>query len=324
MIEQYIYAVTKELPEKIRDDIGREIRVLIEDMMEGMDSTLSESEKIERVLLELGDPKEFAARYKEHERYLIGPAYFDEYLFVLKIVGITLLIVATVLLGIDTFFSDKTIVEIIIDYLVTLFGVMLQGLAWVTVIFAVMEMNQVVLESETKAGNWDPKQLPVLPHKKAIISRGDTIASIIVSSIFLPLVFFAPEVIGIYSFTHPTQAEWDFTPFFNLEVISSFKLLVFIIFTLNITIELIKLIKGRWTKRIAITTSVLNVLASGMLIYILTNRTIWSSQIEQALVQYSPISLEQIILIIVASIVAITIYEVATALYKGFKYDDVI
>lgn len=322
MIERYIYAVTKELPEKMRGDIGKEVRALIEDMMEEMNPILSESEKIERVLLELGDPKEFANQYREQERYLIGPAYFDKYLFVLRIVGVSLLIVATVLLGIDIFFSDKTVVDIIIDYLGTLFGIILQGVAWVTLIFAVMEMNRVSLDSKNETSQWNPQQLPVLPHKKALISRGDTIASIIVSSIFLPLVFFAPEVIGIYSFTHQSQTEWDFTPFFNLDVISSFKLLVFIVFSLNIAVELIKLIKGRWTKRTAISTSVLNVLASGLLIYLLTNRRIWSSEIEQALVQYSPVSLERIILIIVASIAGITIYEIATALYKGFKYDD--
>lgn len=50
MIDKYIYAVTKEIPKKLKNEIGIELKALIDDMMDGMDNALSEEEKIDKVL----------------------------------------------------------------------------------------------------------------------------------------------------------------------------------------------------------------------------------------------------------------------------------
>ena len=81
MINRYIYAVTRELPEKSRKEIANELKELIDDMLGGMNQAMSAEEKIEQVLRELGNPKELANRYRGKSRYLIGPKYFDKYLF---------------------------------------------------------------------------------------------------------------------------------------------------------------------------------------------------------------------------------------------------
>lgn len=86
MIDRYIYAVTSELPKKLREEIGNELKALIDNMMDEMDNSISEVEKIDEVLRELGKPRELANRYRGKERYLIGPSYFDKYISVMKIV----------------------------------------------------------------------------------------------------------------------------------------------------------------------------------------------------------------------------------------------
>ena len=92
MIERYIHAVTRELPEKSRKDTAEELRVLINYRLEKADKSLSEEEKINIVLKELGDPRKMADRFRGKERYLIGPKYFYKYLFVLKIVVLSIII----------------------------------------------------------------------------------------------------------------------------------------------------------------------------------------------------------------------------------------
>ena len=58
LIARYVYAVTRELPENQRLDIDKELRSLIEDMLDercsGSDPAITD---IEAVLSELGNPR---------------------------------------------------------------------------------------------------------------------------------------------------------------------------------------------------------------------------------------------------------------------------
>ena len=319
LIDRYIYAVTKELPKKSRPETARVLRVLIDEKIEEMNDSLTEEEKVDRVLRELGDPKFLADTYRGHERYLIGPRYYDKYIFVLKIVAVSIVIGLSVATGAAALFgddTDATIIGIITSYIGNVFSGILQGAAWVTAIFALLEYNQVPLE-ETGQEGWDPSQLPELPEKKAHISRGESIFSIMFSTIILTLFFFLPEVIGI-SFME--GSEWNFIPLFNLETLTSFKFIIFIIFTINILIELVKIIKGRWTLNVALITTALSLISATLFITVIYNMNIWSPEIIRSFERYLPISFERMLFFLTGLVILVTIGEVASALYKGLKY----
>lgn len=319
LIDRYIYAVTKELPKKSRPETARVLRVLIDEKIEEMDDSLTEEEKTVKVLRELGNPKVLADTYRGHERYLIGPRYYDKYLFVLKVVAASIVIGISVAAGAATLFSpetDTTVLGVITSYIGSLFSGLLWGAAWVTAIFALLEYKQVPLEEEGKEG-WEPVRLPQLPERKALISRGESIFSIMFSTIILTLFFFLPEVIGIYFME---GSEWNFIPLFNLEMLTSFKFMIFIIFTINILIELIKIIKGRWTLTIALITTALNVISAVLFITVIYNMDIWSPEIIQSFERYLPISFERLLTFLTVLVILVTIGESASALYKGFKY----
>ena len=286
-------------------------------MMDGMDNTFSEEEKIDKVLRELGNPKELANRYREKERYLIGPNYFDKYIFVMKIVVLSIFVGISIASGLGVVFSIESIAEMIGSYISTLFSAILQGAAWVTGIFALLEYNEISVDTGMEQGIWEPSQLPMLPEKKALISRGESVFSIIIITIFLQLFFFLPEIIGIY---FKVGSELSFIQLFNLDEITVFKVIVFVIFTINILIELIKIIKGRWTIKVAIITSVLSVISSALFIYTISNMNILNSDIVQKIEQYTPISFEKMILLTIAVIIIVTIGESISSLYKGIKY----
>lgn len=317
MIDRYIHAVTRELPEKLRKEIGSELKALIDDMMDGMDNALSEEEKIDKVLRELGNPRELANRYRGKERYLIGPNYFDNYLFVMKIVVLAILIGISIASGVGAIFSIESIAEMVGGYISTLFFAVLQGAAWVTGIFALLEYKQISVETGMEQRIWEPSQLPELPEKKALISRGEAVFSIIITTIFLPLFFFSPDIIGIY---YKVGSESIYIQLFNIEGLAPFRVIIFIVFTINILIELIKIIKGRWTIKIAIITTVLSVISAVLFIYTISNMNIWNSEIVKKFEQYIPISFERMILFITAVIIIVTIGESVSALYKGSKY----
>ena len=286
-------------------------------MMDGMDNTFSEEEKIDKVLRELGNPKELANRYREKERYLIGPNYFDKYIFVMKIVVLSIFVGISIASGLGVVFSIESIAEMIGSYISTLFSAILQGAAWVTGIFALLEYNEISVDTGMEQGIWEPSQLPMLPEKKALISRGESVFSIIIITIFLQLFFFLPEIIGIY---FKVGSELSFIQLFNLDEITVFKVIVFVIFTINILIELIKIIKGRWTIKVAIITSVLSVISAALFIYTISNMNILNSDIVQKIEQYTPISFEKMILLTIAVIIIVTIGESISSLYKGIKY----
>ena len=88
LIERYIYAVTKRLPGKTREDVARELRTLIEDMLKEWCGEVTPSDKDIRVVLtELGTPNELYEQYAgDGKRCLIGPPYYTTYVFVMKIV----------------------------------------------------------------------------------------------------------------------------------------------------------------------------------------------------------------------------------------------
>lgn len=69
LIERYVYAVTKRLPQSQREDVGLELSGLIEEM--------AQDRPVEQILQEMGDPALLADSYRGAERYLVGPNYFD-------------------------------------------------------------------------------------------------------------------------------------------------------------------------------------------------------------------------------------------------------
>ncbi|WP_396126128.1 HAAS signaling domain-containing protein [Anaerobacillus sp. CMMVII] len=110
LINRYIYAVTERLPEAQRADIAKELRGLIEDMLEervgGGDPAKGD---IEEVLLELGDPVSFADKYRGTKRYLIGPDLFTPYYTILKIVLFAIAVAMSVVLVIEVIFEPTTV-----------------------------------------------------------------------------------------------------------------------------------------------------------------------------------------------------------------------
>jgi len=276
IIERYIYAVTRRLPEKQRSDIEKELRGLIEDMLDDrLGSREAAAEDIKAVLMELGDPAELADQYRTKKKYLIGPENYDTYILVLKIIiaaaafGITLAAIIGFIVS-----PPQSIFEIISGYFGTLITAIFQGFAWVTIIFALFEHFEVAIGKEVKERKWSPADPPQLPVKEAVIKRAEAIVGLIFAVLAVILFNTAEHLIGIYVFSKdaPTQV----IPLFNHEVFRSLLPLLNIMLAIGITKELLKLAIGRWTQSLAVINLAFNLISLGLFVLFITADGLWN------------------------------------------------
>ena len=78
-MERYIYQVIRRLPKAQREEVRMELEELIGDMYEDNGS-------MEDVLTQIGDPVEFAKQYQTDQQYMIGPEYYETYLWFVRVV----------------------------------------------------------------------------------------------------------------------------------------------------------------------------------------------------------------------------------------------
>ncbi len=258
LIERYIYSVEKRLPYKQRADIKKELNTLIADMLEQRCGDIAPTEHDIRVVLtELGTPSELAEKYNPDKHHaLISQPYYGKYKMVLKIVllavagGLTIAAFITTLLGeppqVPFFRFMEWVGGVIMGEL--------YAFAFVTGLFAFFERKGVKLDDDDVLGD-----LPPVPEKDERISRGETIVGIIFSIAFLLLfLWLAPVVIGIYNAN-------GFIPMFNQEALLRMWPLFLIITGVGIAKEVVKMLEGRYTFKVAFTTLIEGIVSVGLI-----------------------------------------------------------
>ena len=159
LLDRYLQAVKTFLPKSQQDDIIKElsddILSQMEDKQTELGRPLNEAEQ-SAILKQHGNPMLAASRYWPRQ-YLIGPAVFPIYWFVLKItvaitVGVSFLSCLSVLAGANP-------AQEVVAVLVRVPGVALNTFAWVTFVFAVLEYGHSKFYSPDE-DKWDPASLP--------------------------------------------------------------------------------------------------------------------------------------------------------------------
>jgi hypothetical protein len=276
LVDQYIYALIQRIPLKQREDIEKEVRSLIEDMLDqhtnGREAT---SEDIETVLTELGDPNKLADQYRGYSRFLIGPDAFDAYWTVLKIVLVVTEIAVGVTFAIQVVVSPTNLLKEFVDALISGVSSGMTGFAIVTIIFALYEysLRNNGGRAEEKKKIWNPKSLPDVPDSKKEIKRSESIVGIIFSILFMVMFIYSSNLIGVY---HLVDSRFTKVQMFNSETIRAILPLIFALVSIGILKECLKLVARRWTKRLAIYLFVINVVSFAIIAAIFTNPALWN------------------------------------------------
>ena len=221
---------------------------------------------IKVVLTELGTPNELYEKYNpDSDKCLIGSPYYSTYKYVLKIVlagsalGIS---IATLLDAITNSFTVSSgnsatgIVNFFIEFFTELLfsvpSVLLTAFGFVTIIFAIFYHKGIKIDSTDKLD-----ELPAVPKNKEKISKGDSIVGIILSVVFLCVFLIAPQVICVI-ITDP----FEMIPIFNTEVVKSLWYFIVAFAVVGIIREIVKLIEGRYNKKVMIATIGTNIVSA--------------------------------------------------------------
>ena len=165
LVNRYIAAVQRELPQAKRDEIGRELNANIMDQLDSLveqQGQLTDAD-VAALLKKMGHPRTVAQQYVPPQP-LISPGYMPLYkntlfmvlgiLFLLQVVDAT-----AAWLG-----SDMSFVLYIMRLLNGYVEDVLLGFTTITLAFWLMSRNKPVAQSQCEQ-NWQPEQLPAVgPH----------------------------------------------------------------------------------------------------------------------------------------------------------------
>ncbi len=256
LVERYIYAVTKGLCRKQREDVAQELRGLVEDLLAERCGGCTPSEKDVRVVLtELGDPAELAAQYGEDgKKCLIGQPYFSSYQVVMRVVWVAVAVGMGVSSLILMAIGQWTPWEMVGKFLANTIQGLTSAFAFVTLLFAFFEKRGV-------RWNQSLDDLPPVPQKTQEISLRESIAGIVFCVVFLVVFLWVPEVLGFV-----VDDRGNHVSLFDVQAIRDSWPCIAAFGLLGIAGESIKLVERRYTKKVLLVTVVTNVLSGGVAI----------------------------------------------------------
>lgn len=270
MIERYIYEVTKRVPQKMRDEIRMELEGLIEDMC------ANENCSVEEALQKLGNPAEFAKRYRGDSNYVIGPEYYDNYIWLIKIAAFGIGISAIVSAIMQGIVNTESWSGLFSNFFIEFFNILINGtismVGILTIIFAILEHQKIKLDIKPKekwsvdelsknvasVKSWTPASLPPIPDKRAVISRGDSIASIIFITIFAVLLLCAPQLFGAFEYNDDKLQ--SIACIFNLDAWDGIAPILIFCLLVALVDEVIRLVSGYYCKPVMYSNIICNAL----------------------------------------------------------------
>ena len=191
IVERYIAAVQRELPEKKREDIGRELNANILDKIEAIEEQHGSVSKAEvsEVLKAMGNPRSVALQFCP-PKPLIATHLMPLYLNTLYVVFGVLFVLSTI--GVTTNWLSGAQMSLLLfvkaiasDFLANAYF----AISWITIGFAVISRTE---KSEAqKQCEWSPEKLPSVSKSWQHISL-QSIFTDLATMLFLVLLIWYP------------------------------------------------------------------------------------------------------------------------------------
>ncbi|PSK97707.1 hypothetical protein CLV63_107100 [Murinocardiopsis flavida] len=159
LTERYVHEVVRRIPAGQRDDVAAELRGTIADTVEAREPAATDEAERD-VLTEMGDPALLAARYADRPTVLIGPDLYPTYIRVLVLLLTAVLPVVTAVAVVLDVIDGAGLGTVIGTGIGTVITVGAQMVAWLTVVFALVERAQGSAAPERRASPWSPDDLP--------------------------------------------------------------------------------------------------------------------------------------------------------------------
>jgi hypothetical protein len=190
LLDRYLQAVKKHLPWERQDDILAELRANLESQLEDQEEEIGRPltpAEVETWLKQIGPPMMVAARYQK-QQYVIGPAVFPMYWYVLRLASFWMLIVYAIVSAILIFSAANPSVAAM-GAVVRAPFVLMNTAAWITLTFAAFEYaiaHSWITWPASAAwpGGWSPSSLPPLDKQAASGKKPRSYAMVVAEVIF--------------------------------------------------------------------------------------------------------------------------------------------
>lgn len=256
LLDRYLQAIRKYLPNHRQDDIIAELRANMESQIEDREGELGRpltEGEFEDLLRKMGPPVVVASRYQP-QQYLIGPTLFPLYFYVLRIALLWAFIVTVLVSAVVLPLVDQSVN--VADSLSHIPGILIQVAGWVTLVFAGIEYASTryphvcpPIEGITK--KWHPNSLPELDEETVRAGKPRSfamaVAEIVFGSLFLGWLLLVPK----YPFLvmGPGAAFMKASPFELAPVWWTFFWWVVGLNMLQIAWKCVDLARGKWRFR---------------------------------------------------------------------------
>lgn len=253
LLDRYLQAVKKHLPQKRQDDILAELRANMEAQLEDKEEQLGRSltqGEAEDWLRAMGAPILVAARYRP-QQYLIGPALFPIYLYVLRIALVWALLIYAIVNTIRVaVFLPKAID--VFSAVLPAPGLLINIAAWVTIIFAVLEFIAARYPEKCPpitgvTGPWSPSSLPPLEKNESDLkprSYAKAVAEVIFGFLFLVWLLLIPG--HPFLLMGPGAVVLDVGPFRLADAWWTFYWWIVVLNALQLAWRTFNLLRGAW------------------------------------------------------------------------------
>ncbi len=190
LLDRYLQAVKKHLPWQRQDDIIAELRANLESQLEDKEAELGRpltTGEVEAWLKQMGPPILVAGRYQT-QRYLIGPAIFPTYWYVMQLAFFWTIIIYSIVTVVQ-FFAGPSSGTSLVEALLRVPVVLITVAAWVTAVFAALEfaVTRYPEKCQSIAGfpaDWSPSTLPPVEPNLVPGKRRRTYAQAVAEVIF--------------------------------------------------------------------------------------------------------------------------------------------
>jgi hypothetical protein len=253
LLERYLQAVKKHLPRNRQDDILAELRANMESQLEDKEASLGRpmtQGETEDWLRAMGAPILVASRYKP-QQYLIGPALYPIYLYVLRMALVwALLIYAIVNTVRAAVFLPKAMN--VFNAVLPAPGVLVNVAAWVTLMFAALEFFTARYPDKCPSisgitGPWSPSSLPPLEKEESNPkprSYGKAVAEVIFGFLFLVWLLLIPG--HPFLLMGPGAVVLDVGPFRLADAWWTFYWWIVVLNALQLAWRTADLLRGAW------------------------------------------------------------------------------
>ena len=256
LLNRYLQAVRKHLPLKRQDDIIAELRANLESQLEDKESELGRpltQGEAESWLQGLGPPIQVAVQYQP-QQYLIGPAIFSLYLYVLRMSFVWATVIYIVISAVMIATSSPS-GSAVIGAVVHIPFMLMQVAAWVTLAFAALEFTAAHYPGTIPSlsglyGQWSPGNLPPVEAGGGGASKprsyAKAVAEVVLGYLVLGWLLLIPK--HPYLLFGPGVFAWDASPFKLAPVWITFFWWILVFNIIQLAWNCIELLVGSWER----------------------------------------------------------------------------